>query len=445
MHRQPIGTINEKGHLIIGGCDTVALAKQYGTPLIVLDEQVIRTNCQLYREAFKRFYTQGQVVYAAKAFMSTAMCRIVEQEGLFLDVVSGGELYTAIKAQFSPEKIFFHGNNKSKEELEMAISYGVGRIVVDNPHELKLLEPLTKKRKKPIGIFFRVTPGVEPHTHKYVQTGQADSKFGFSLADDVLFREIRNVIRFPRLQLRGLHCHIGSQIFDQKAYEKAIEVMIKLMKNIKLKTGSILQELNIGGGLGVRYTPDDYPPTIAEHVERIAATIRKEAKSAGLPPPIIFDEPGRSIVARAGITLYTIGSMKEIPKVRKYIAVDGGMSDNPRVALYQSKYELALANRAKDEPNEKVTVAGKCCESGDILFPDVTLAKPVAGDILAVFSTGAYHYSMASNYNRIPRPAVVLCKDGKSELMIKRETYDDLVSHDVLPSWLNHRGRFFRR
>jgi len=441
MHRQPIGTVNSHDHLVVGGCDTVQLAKEFGTPLIVMDEQVIRANCQLYREAFKKFYPQGQVVYAGKAFLSTAMCRIIEQEGLFLDVVSGGELYTAIKAQFSPEKIFFHGNNKSKEELEEAINYGVARIVVDNAHEVKLLEPLTKKRKKPIGIFFRVTPGVEPHTHHYIQTGQSDSKFGFTLLDDTLFKEIRSVIRFPRLQLRGLHCHIGSQIFDQKAYEKAIEVMIRLMKNIKVKTGAILQELNIGGGLGVRYTPDDYPPTIAEHVETISKVVKREAKAAGLPLPILFDEPGRSIVARAGVTLYSIGSIKEIPKVRKYVAVDGGMADNPRVALYQAKYETVLANRAKEDPNERVTVAGKCCESGDILFWDITLPKVKSGDLLAVFSTGAYHYSMASNYNRLPRPAVVLCKDGKAEVIIRRETYEDLVSKDAIPAWLNHRGR----
>lgn len=441
MHRQPVGTISSEGHLIIGGCDTVELAREFGTPLIVLDEQMIRTNCQLYRSAFKKLYPQGQVVYAAKAFTCVAMCRIVESEGLFLDVVSGGELYTAMKAQFSPEKIFFHGNNKSREELEMAIQYGVGRIVVDNPYELKLLEPLTKKRKKPIGIFFRITPGVEPHTHHYVQTGQSDSKFGFTLLDDVLYKEVRNVIRFPRLQLRGLHCHIGSQIFDQKSYEKAIEVMIRLMKDIKVKTGAILQELNIGGGLGVRYTPDDYPPTIAEHVETVARVVKREANAAKLPLPILFDEPGRSIVARAGVTLYSVGSIKEIPKVRKYVAVDGGMNDNPRVALYQAKYEASLANRAKEEPVEKVTVAGKCCESGDILLWDIPLPKVKSGDLLAVFSTGAYHYSMASNYNRIPRPAVVLCRDGRAEAIIRRETYDDVVGKDALPTWLNHRGR----
>lgn len=441
MYKLPIGSINPEGHLVVGGCDTVELAREFGTPLLVLDEQVIRSNCQQYRSAFKKFYPQGQVVYAAKAFMCTAMCRIVEQEGLFLDVASGGELYTAIQAQFSPEKIFFHGNNKSREELEEAIHYGVGRIVVDNPHELKLLEPLTKKRKKPIGIFFRVAPGVEPHTHRYIQTGQSDSKFGFSLLDDVLYKEIRNVVRFPRLQLRGLHCHIGSQIFDQKAYEKAVEVMIRLIKDVKVKTGAILQELNIGGGLGVRYTPDDCPPTISEHIEAITKIVKREAKSAGLPLPILFDEPGRSIVAMAGVTLYSVGSIKEIPKVRKYIAVDGGMTDNPRVALYQAKYESILANKAKEEPQDKVTVAGKCCESGDILFWDIPLPKVKSGDLLAVFSTGAYHYSMASNYNRIPRPAVVLCRDGRAEVIIRRETYEDLVSMDRVPEWLNHRGR----
>lgn len=441
MHRQPIGTTNPQGHLEVGGCDTVKLAKEFGTPLIALDEQVIRTNCQLYREAFKKHYPQGQVVYAGKAFLCTAMCRLVEQEGLFLDVVSGGELHTAIKAQFSPAKIFFHGNNKSSEELQEAVNYGVGRIVVDNPYELKLLEPLTRRRKKPMVIFFRVTPGVEPHTHHYIQTGQSDSKFGFTLHDDSLFREIRNVIHSPRLQLRGLHCHIGSQIFDQKAYEKAAEIMLCLMKKIKVTTGAVLHELNLGGGLGVKYTPEDYPPSIAEHVEAITKTVKKEAKTNGLPLPVLFDEPGRSIVARAGITLYTIGSIKEIPKVRKYVAVDGGMADNPRVALYEAKYDAVLANRAKEPPAEKVTIAGKCCESGDVLFWDHPLPKVQSGDVLAVFSTGAYHYSMASNYNRLPRPAVVLCKDGKAELIIRRETYDDVTHLDVVPEHLNHKTR----
>jgi diaminopimelate decarboxylase len=441
MHKQPVGTINAQGHLVIGGCDTVALAKEYGTPLIVLDEAIIRNNCQLYREAFRKHYPQGQVVYAGKAFLCTAMCRLVEQEGLFLDVVSGGELYTAMKAEFAPEKIFFHGNNKSKDELEAAIQYGVGRIVVDNPYELKLLEPLTKKRKKPISIYFRITPGVEAHTHHYIQTGQADSKFGFSLLDDTLFKEVRNVIHFPRLQLQGLHAHIGSQIFEQKAYEKSVEIMMRLMKTIKLKTGAVLQELNVGGGLGVRYTSEDTPPSIEEHVSTITNVVKREAKAHGLPLPILFDEPGRSIVARAGITLYTIGAIKEIPKVRKYVAVDGGMADNPRVALYGAKYEAILANRAKEPPQEKVTIAGKCCESGDILAKDLLLPKPKEGDILAVFSTGAYHYSMASNYNRLPRPAVVLCKDGKSHVIIRRETYDDIVARDMVPEHLNHKGR----
>ncbi|MCL4513209.1 MAG: diaminopimelate decarboxylase [Candidatus Eremiobacteraeota bacterium] len=445
MHRQPVGSINDSGHLVIGGCDTVELAKQFGTPLIVLDEAVIRESCRLYREAFRKHYPQGQVVYAGKAFLCTAMCRLVEQEGLFLDVVSGGELYTAMKAEFSPEKIFFHGNNKTQEELEAAIQYGVGRIVVDNPYELRLLEPLTKKKKKPIIIHFRVTPGVETHTHHSIQTGQSDSKFGFSLLDDTLFKEIRNVIRFPRLKLTGLHCHIGSQIFDQKAYQKSIEVMLRLIKNIKVKTGAVVQELNFGGGLGVRYTQDDAPPSIEEHIEIVTKTVRRESTALGLPMPILYDEPGRSIVARAGVTLYTIGSIKEIPKIRKYVSVDGGMSDNPRVALYDAKYESVLANRFKESQTEKVTIAGKCCESGDILQKDVMLPKVKSGDILALFSTGAYHYAMASNYNRLPRPAVVLCKEGKAEVIIRRETYDDLIARDVVPDHLNHKVRIRSR
>lgn len=441
MHRQPVGTINAQGHLEVGGCDTVALAKEFGTPLIAMDEQIIRTNCQLYREAFKKHYPQGQVVYAGKAFLSTAMCRLIEQEGLFLDVVTGGELYTAMKAQFSPQKIFFHGNNKSSEELHEAVNYGVGRIVVDNSHELKLLEPFTRRRKKPMVIFLRITPGVDPHTHSYIKTGQLDSKFGFPLNDDNLFKEIRTVIHSPRIQLRGLHCHIGSQIFDQKAYEKAVEIMMRLMKRIKVQTGAVLHELNVGGGLGVKYTQDDYPPSISEHVETITKAVKKEAKSNGLPLPVLFDEPGRSIVARSGVTLYSIGSIKEVPKVRKYAAIDGGMADNPRVALYQAKYEAILANRANEAAAEKVTIAGKCCESGDILLWDLPLPKAQSGDILAVFSTGAYHYSMASNYNRLPRPAVVLCRDGKAEVIIRRETYDDVISRDIIPEHLNHKTR----
>lgn len=436
MHRETVGTTNARGHLEIGGCDATELVSRFGTPLVVLDEHLIRWNCRKYLEAFRSFYPSGAAVYAGKAFLCQAMCRIIEQEGLYLDVVSGGELYTAITAGFPPERIFFHGNNKSREEVDLGILHGVGRIVIDNRDELALLQREAKQARTKVKVHLRVTPGVKPSTHHYVQTGQWDSKFGFTLLDNSVIEIMATMSSSPLLLPSGLHCHIGSQIFDGKSYEVAARVMLDLMKKIQKKTGLLLKELNMGGGLGIRYTQEDFPPSILEHMKILAEAVKREARRLSFPLPFLFNEPGRSIVGRAGITLYRVGAVKEIPGIRTYVAVDGGMHENPRVALYEAKYEAVIANKARQEASQRVTVAGKCCESGDILLWDTPLQKAEPGDLLAVFSTGAYHYSMASNYNRLPRPAVVLVREGKTDLIIARESYDDLISLDRIPARL---------
>ena len=425
-------SVNEKNHLVIGKNDTVELAKKFGTPLYVMDEELIRKNCRIYKNAMDKYSNGGTVLYANKAFCTLYTCRIAKEEGLGLDVVSGGELYTALKADFPTEKICFHGNNKTSDELEMAVKNNVGHIIVDNIYELEELEKIAEKHNKIQKIMFRIKPGIDAHTHRFIRTGQIDSKFGVALENGEAFDIIKTAAKMKNVKVTGVHCHIGSQIFDIEPFCRAAEVMMNFVGDLKDKLGLEIDELNLGGGYGIMYTADDDPIEYDKYIEHVAEIVKDTAKKRGVKMPHIFMEPGRSIVASAGITLYTIGGIKDIKNVRKYVSVDGGMGDNPRYILYQSEYTAVLANRAGDKPTEKVTVAGKCCESGDILLKDTMLPKAESGDILAVLATGAYNYSMASNYNRIPRPAVVAVKDGEARVVVKLETYDDLIKNDIM-------------
>lgn len=433
MYLHGTSKINEKGHLEIGGCDTVDLAEQFGTPLYVYDEEMIRQTCRAYKQAFAETGLPHQVAYASKAFSSLAMCRLVAEEGLSLDVVSAGELFTAIQAGFPPERIHFHGNNKSSEEIEYALQIGIGEFVVDNFYELDLLGSMADSMGKAVSILLRVTPGVEAHTHEYISTGQQDSKFGFDVASGQAKIAIETALETRGVKLGGLHSHIGSQIFETEGFAVAISRVADLYEWAAQELGVTFDKLNVGGGFGIRYVQDDQPLLPKDYVQAIADAMKSEFTLRGLAYPEVIIEPGRSIVGAAGTTLYTIGSVKTIPGIRKYIAVDGGMSDNPRPALYQAKHEAILANRAWEDSQETVSVAGKCCESGDMLIWDIPLPVVNSYDLLAVTCTGAYNYSMASNYNRIARPAAVFVSSGKADLIIKRETLHDLIRNDLMP------------
>lgn len=424
--------VNEKGHLTIGGCDTVELAKEFGTPLYVMDENTIRNTCKSYVNSIKKYYDgKGLPMYASKALSCKAMVQLAESENIGLDVVSGGEIYTAIQAKFPPEKIHFHGNNKTVEELNMALDYNIGKIVVDNLYELELLNKLAKEKNKVVRISMRIKPGIDAHTHNFIMTGQIDSKFGFALETGEAMEAVKKTFEFENVELTELHCHIGSQIFDIDPFVSAAEVMMNFIGDIKKQTGHIISELNLGGGYGIKYTSEDNPTAYDNYMNAVSKMVISKAKEFDIPVPYIFMEPGRSIVGEAGITLYTVGGRKEIPNVRTYVSVDGGMTDNIRYALYQSSYTVVNASKASQEPNEKVTVAGKCCETGDLIQEHTEVADVQVGDTLAVLSTGAYNYSMASNYNRNPRPAMVMVKDGKAKLIIKRESYSDLLINDL--------------
>ncbi len=427
--------INSQGHLEIGNVDTVDLVKDFGTPLWVIDEQGFRQNCRNIKQAFSRL-GESMVIYASKTLCTTAICKIVAQEGLGLDVVSGGELYTAIKAGFPVEKIYFHGNNKSREETIMAVEAGIGRIIVDNFYELKLLDEICKELGKKQDILLRITPGVEAHTHEYIKTGQIDSKFGFTLPDGQAMDGVKEAISLENVRLVGLHCHIGSQIFAVQSFQHATSIMMDFIAEIKKSSGYEIVELDMGGGFGIYYYPGDEPPAAEDWANAVMLTVESKAKELGLTTPMVIVEPGRSIAGPAGVTLYTAGSVKEVKGIRKYLAVDGGMGDNPRPALYGSKYTAIIANRANENPVEKISIAGKCCESGDMLIWDADLPIVAAGDIIAVFATGAYNYPMSSNYNRLPRPAMVLVNNGSAELILKRESYEDLIRNDLIPDRL---------
>lgn len=432
--------INAAGHLEIGGADTVDLAEKFGTPLYVYDEAHIRNMLRVYADTIRKEYCgNGLVLYASKAFSCTAIYAIVKEEGVGVDVVSGGELYTALKAGFPASKIYMHGNNKLLKELELALDSGVGNIVVDSFAEADVLDALAAKRGIKQNVLIRTNPGVEAHTHAFVQTARTDSKFGFSIADGAAEDVTRHVLAKNNLVLRGYHCHIGSQIFEKQSFVLAAEKVMDFIAAMKKKFGFEAAELNIGGGFGVWYTDEDPKLKLADYaayLKAMIAAIKNKAEEHNLNLPYLLIEPGRSIVGEAGITLYTVGAIKGIPGIKKYLAVDGGMFENPRYALYQSKYTVLLANRANEERTEKVTVAGKCCESGDILAVDVPLPEANTGDILAFLTTGAYHYSMASNYNRNFIPAAVLVKDGEAEYIIKPQTYEDIIRNDVLPDRL---------
>lgn len=425
--------INVKGHLEIGGCDTVELAQQFGTPLYVYDEQLIRDTARAFRAAFDESGLRYQVAYASKAFSTLAMCRLAAEEGLSLDVVSKGELYTAIRAGFPAGRIHFHGNNKTPDEIEYALEVGIGEFVVDNFTELALLGSLATQKGLTAVALLRITPGVEAHTHEYISTGQQDSKFGFDLANGQAKEAILKALDTQGVRLLGLHSHIGSQIFDTQGFTIAIQRLTELYEWAIKEANAPLVKLNVGGGFGIRYKEGDTPLQAHEYVRSITEAVIREFDLRGLQHPEIIIEPGRFMVGPAGTTLYTVGTFKDIPGVRKYIAVDGGMTDNPRPALYQAKHEAILANRAENEVSETVSIAGKCCESGDMLIWDIAMPAAKNGDILAVTSTGAYNYSMANNYNRIGRPAVVFVKDGKAEIVVRRETLDDLIQYDVIP------------
>jgi diaminopimelate decarboxylase len=431
-------TINEAGHLEVGGCDTVELARRFGTPLYVMDEACVRDVCRAYRGAFEKRFRESLIVFAGKAFITLAMCRIADQEGLGLDVSSGGELHTGLQARFPPERIVLHGNNKSVAELEMALDTRVGRIVVDSAVEIDLLQRLAQARDVVADVLLRVTPGIEAHTHHYIQTGQVDSKFGLSIGARQALPAVEHVLASPNLRLSGLHCHIGSQLLDLKPFAICTGMMVDFMREVREATGHVVAELDLGGGLGTRYRETDHPPSVDDYAETISAALREQCERHGLPEPKIMAEPGRSIVGEAGLTLYTVGVVKDIPGVRTYVSVDGGMSDNPRPALYQAEYEAIVANKAASPPNCTVTISGKHCET-DTLITDVEAPELAVGDIVAVQTTGAYNYSMASNYNRLPRPAVVLVHDGAAEVVVERETLDDLVSHDRIPPHLERR------
>jgi diaminopimelate decarboxylase len=436
MYLHGTSKINRQGRLEIGGVDTADAAERFGTPLYVVDEALVRERCRQFMDAFRASGVPFEVSYASKAFCVKAMVRLVEEEGLSLDVVSDGELYTALEAGFPAEKIHFHGNNKTPEEIGMGLDARIGCFVVDNFTELYLLNEMAEERSQRMNVLLRITPGVEAHTHEFISTGQEDSKFGFDLGNGTAFQAVKEALAASHLDLLGVHSHIGSQIFEVDGFRIAAEKVADFAGEVKANLDAQFTVVNLGGGFGIRYVEGDTPLKIAEYVAAITEAVKERFAAHQLEMPSIWVEPGRSIIGDAGTTLYTIGTMKDIPGVRKYVAVNGGMTDNPRPALYDAVYEAVLANRANDAPEETVSIAGKCCESGDMLIWDLQLPKVVPGDTLAVFCTGAYNYSMASNYNRIRRPAVVFVKDGAAEVVVRRETYEDLVTNDVVPERL---------
>ena len=426
--------INDKNHLEIGGVDVVEVGRENEYPVYVIDEDFLREKIREYREAFKKYYPNSMVHYASKAFMNSAMCKIVNSEDIGLDVVSGGELFTAINANFPTEKIVMHGNNKSKREILMAIENSV-TIVIDNFYEIDLIDSITKELNKKVNVLLRIKPGIAAETHHYVNTGHEDSKFGFIIKEGIAEKAVKKVVASENMIFRGLHMHIGSQIFKTNGYEKSIEIMTDLMKRLKDENIEV-NEFDLGGGLGAIYIKEDKPMAIDNFIKLLIDKVILEFNKKGLSLPMLRVEPGRSIIAEAGTTIYRVGSITEVPGIRKYIAINGGMGDNIRPALYDSKYSAVIANKMDIEPNELVTVAGNCCETGDILIKDIMLQNPESEDILAVFTTGAYNYSMANHYNRLPIPGVLLVKDGKKDWIVKPENYEDIIKNDIIPDRL---------
>lgn len=432
---KPISTkINDAGNMEIGGCDVVKLAEKYETPLYVIDEKTLRSICKDYKQAFLK-YPKTRMMYASKALCTNAISKILDEEGFGFDVVSGGEIYTVYKTGVNMSNVLFNGSNKSFDELSLALDVGVGRISVDNFFELALLDEIAQSKGKIADILLRITPGIECHTHEYIQTGHLDSKFGFDLTQiDDAVELIQN--EYKNIRLHGLHAHIGSQIFETSIYPDEIEILAREIARLDEKFGLKLDEINIGGGLGVKYTQKDVPPSTYEIGELIVNKLNEVISKYNIDTPTIFLEPGRSIISTSGVTLYTLGSSKQVPHGTKYVAIDGGMADNPRPSMYQAEYMAEIANKKENAKLEKVTIAGRFCESGDILIKDIELPEPSEGDILCVYNTGAYNYSMASNYNRVQKPAMVLVNNSQSDIIINRETLDDLVRHDVIPDRL---------
>jgi diaminopimelate decarboxylase len=427
--------LDKKGKLIFDGVELENIASEYKTPCFVYSENTIRENCQEYCNTFKNNKIDYEVLYAGKAFLVKALCRILNEEGMAIDASSGGEIYTALSADFPAKNIYFHGNNKSEDEIRFALENNVGTIMIDNLYELNLVDKIAGELNKKVNIMVRVIPGVDTHTHEKIRTGQVDSKFGFPILE--LENMFSRILEKENLNYTGLHCHIGSQLLEIQHHLQAIVEMVQAIKRIEERFQVRTEKLNIGGGLGVRYTGKDMPVPIADFVNSIIEKIKEVCQAKKVVLPKILIEPGRSIVAEAGIMLYRVGAIKEIPGLRKYILVDGGMADNPRPSLYDAEYEAVLVNKVTQESSENVTIAGKFCESGDILIKNIKLPPAENGDLLVFFTTGAYHHSMANNYNGIPKPPVVLVNQGKHDLIVKRETYQDIVHNHTLPSWLS--------
>ncbi len=422
--------LNSQGHLSIGGCDAVALAEEFGTPLYVFDETTLRARCAEFRTEFGRHYPAAAVTYAGKAFLNRALAFLLKEEGLGLDVVSGGELSIARSVDFPMQEVYFHGNNKSREELGMALEWGVGRIVIDNFHELDMLAEMAAGNGRKTDVLLRLTPGVDPHTHRHISTGIVDSKFGFPLSDAA--RAVSGAMVASHLNLRGLHFHLGSQIFELEPYVEAIGIILELAAKLKASHRFELRELDVGGGFAVQYTVDSPAPPVSAYAEAIASAVERNCRKLKLEPPRLVVEPGRAIVGQAGVALYRAGAGKDIPGVRRYVSVDGGMADNIRPALYGAQYEALVANRAAAEKTRKVSLAGRYCESGDVLIRDIDLPEIAPGDVIAVPDCGAYCLAMGSNYNASLKPAVVMVREGKAGLVRRRETFDDLTGLDLV-------------
>ena len=424
--------INENGHLSFAGVDTVELAKEYKTPLYVLDEDRIRQKCRAYTSAMNKYFAEGsQAIFASKALSFKGIYKIVNDENMAVDVVSGGELYTAKEAGFPMEKVYFHGNNKTDDEIEFAISSGVGFFMADCREELLSISRIAGEKGITQKIIMRLTPGIDTHTYEAVRTGQVDSKFGTAIETGQAIEMVKFALSLPNISLEGFHCHVGSQVFDGQTFCDSSDIMLDFIALVKKELGYEVGILNLGGGFGVRYIESDPHLDIEKTIKEISLHINKKCKEIEISVPKILMEPGRSIVADAGITLYSVGSVKTIKGYKSYVAIDGGMADNPRYALYKSLYSVIIANKANEKADFKCTIAGKCCESGDIIAEDVNLQTCERGDVLAVLTTGAYNYSMASNYNRIPRPPIVILKDGKSRIGVRRETYADIIQNDM--------------
>ncbi len=425
-------SVNENGHLVFAGKDTVEMAKKYGTPLMLLDEGKIREKCSIYRRAMQEYFTPDSMpLFASKALSFKYIYKIAASENIGIDCVSGGEIYTAFKAGFPLERAYFHGNSKTDEEIRFAIEHGVGHFVCDSVEEVTAVNEIAQTLGKTQRILLRITPGIDPHTHKKISTGSVDSKFGVAIETNQAYELVEGVLKLGSIELTGFHCHIGSQIFEYEPFCDAAKIMIKFIADVKRMYGYEAQQLNLGGGMAVRYTEDDPEIDYAANIKGIADIVKELCAENDVKMPQILMEPGRSIVADAGLTLYTAGYLKEITGVKNYISIDGGMTDNPRFTLYQSPYTVVVANRMNEACDYKCTVAGRCCESGDIIQEDVMMPKPRRHDIIAVMTTGAYNYAMASHYNKVPKPEVVMINGDDDFTVIRRETYESMISNEI--------------